>query len=116
MKKMRTQGTVFIHVLVVLGCLAACTSQVPTHAPAIPPNAVVGVREPQLKPEFWIARESHAKQIVLDTQQIAEQNARLAQLDPTVHDLGKFPAALNGSDVRHQAPSATCNFRNCRSS
>ena len=100
MKKMRTQGTVFIHVLVVLGCLAACTSQAPTHAPAIPPNAVVGVREPQLKPEFWIARESHAKQIVLDTQQIAEQNARLAQLDPTVHDLGKFPAALNGSDVR----------------
>ena len=52
------------------------------------------------RPEFWIARESNAKKIVLDSQAIAAQNARLLQLDPSVHDLEKFPSALTAADVR----------------
>ncbi len=40
------------------------------------------------------------KQIVLDSQAIAAQNARLLQLDPTVHDLEKFPAELTVGNVR----------------
>ena len=44
--------------------------------------------------------QSNAKRIVLDSRAIAEQNARLLQLDPSVHDLEKFPQALAAADVR----------------
>ena len=87
MTDMRAQGRFSLHAFIALISLAACTSQSPTRAPVIPPHAVVGVQEPQLKPEFWIARDANAHQVVLDARQIAEQNARLVQLDPTVHDL-----------------------------
>ena len=100
MTDMRAQGRFSLHAFIALISLAACTSQSPTRAPVIPPHAVVGVQEPQLKPEFWIARDANAHQVVLDARQIAEQNARLVQLDPTVHDLENFPPALAGSDVR----------------
>jgi hypothetical protein len=82
-------------------CLAACASE-PSSRPTsvIPPHAVVGVQEQQLEPEFWIARDSSAKKIVLDSKEIAEQNARLLQLDPSVHDLEKFPPALTAADIR----------------
>ena len=93
-----TQRQVFIHVIV-CSLLAACTSPPPSH-PDIPPHAVVGVKENQLAPEFWIARESNATRIVLDRSAIAAQNARLMSLDPTVRDLEKLPAALTASEVR----------------
>ena len=84
---------------IALSLLAACSSG-PSTQPSIPPHAVVGVQKSQLTPEFWIARDSNAKKIVLDSQAIAEQNARLLQLDPTVHDLEKFPPALTVASVR----------------
>lgn len=79
--------------------LASCSSQSP-RTPAIPPHAVVGVQQEQLTPEFWIARESNAKKIVLDAQAIALQNARLLQTDPSVHDIYAMPPALAGARVR----------------
>jgi len=93
-----TQRQVLIQ-LIVLSLLAACTSQ-PSSRPAIPPHAVVGVKENQLKPEFWIARQSNATKIVLDSRAIAAQNARLMGLDPTVHDLEKLPASLDAAAVK----------------
>ena len=92
----RTQGNTLIYVAA-FGLLAACASQPRLDIPA---HAVVGVSDAQLRPEFWIAREPAAKKIVLDSQAIAEQNARLMQLDPTVHDLEKLSTTLNGADVR----------------
>jgi len=71
----RTQGQVSSYVVITLSLLlSACTSPGPSHS-VIPPSAVVGVKEAQLQPEFWIARESNAKKVVLDSRQIAEQNA-----------------------------------------
>jgi hypothetical protein len=93
----RTQGNTLIYVAA-LGFLGACTS--PPSTLDIPAHAVVGVSEAQLRPEFWIAREPNAKKVVLDAQAIAALNARLMQLDPTVHDLEKFSPTLNGADVR----------------
>jgi len=93
-----TQRQVLIHVIV-WSLLSACTSQPPSH-PAIPPHAVVGVKQNQLAPEFWIARQSKATKIVLDSSAIAAQNARLMHLDPTVHDLEKIPVTLAAPDVR----------------
>jgi hypothetical protein len=79
--------------------LASCANQTP-RTPAIPPHAVIGVQQEQLTPEFWIARESNAKRVVLDTQAIALQNARLRELDSSVHDLEKMPGELTAVDVR----------------
>jgi len=93
----RTQGKTLIY-MAALGFLAACTSQ-PSRLD-IPAHAVVGVSDAQLRPEFWIAREPNAKKIVLDSKAIADQNARLMQIDPSVHDLEKFSSTLNGADVR----------------
>jgi hypothetical protein len=93
----RTQGKTLIYVAA-LGFLAACTSPPPRFD--IPAHAVVGVSDAQLRPEFWISREPGAKKVVLDAQAIAAQNARLQALDPTVHDLEKFPATLTATHVR----------------
>src|SRR5689334_10150492 len=93
----RTQGNTLIYVAA-LSLLAACSSQ-PSRVD-IPAHAVVGVSDAQLRPEFWIAREPNAKKVVLDSQAIAALNARVMQLDPTVHDLKRFSSTLSGADVR----------------
>ena len=96
-----TQGRESIFALFASGLLASCTSQTPSRAPiAVPPHAVVGVRQQQLSPAFWIARESNASKIVLDRRAIAAQNARLRELDPSVHDLAAMPPALTADKVR----------------
>jgi len=89
-----------LYALIASILLAACASLPPSAVPDIPPHSVIGVQENQLQPEFWIARESKSKRVVLDSRAIAEQNARLLQLDPSVHDLEKFPQALAAADVR----------------
>ena len=96
----RAQGQGSFYVFVASTLLAACATQQSPPAPVIPPHSVIGVQENQLQPEFWIARESKSKRVVLDSRAIAEQNARLLQLDPSVHDLEKFPQALAAADVR----------------
>ena len=87
--------------LAAIGLLAACASQRAMQtAHVIPEHAVVGVQDAQLQPEFWIARESSARRLVLNTQAIAAQNARLQQLDPSVHDIEKLPATLAAADIK----------------
>jgi len=98
MRRAQSQGS--LYVFVASSFLAACASQQSPPAIDIPPHSVVGVQENQLQPEFWIARESNAKRLVLDSRAIAAQNARLLQLDPSVHDLEKFPRELAAADVR----------------
>ena len=94
-------GVRVIGALTVCTLLAACASRPEAPAaPVIPASAVVGVQDAQLKPEFWIARESSAHRLVLDSEAIAAQNARLQQLDPSVHDIEKLPTMLAASDVK----------------
>jgi cell wall-associated NlpC family hydrolase len=95
----RTQGQGAIHVIVALGFLAACTNR-PASLSSIPPHAVVGVRQAQLDPEFWIARQANAEKTVLAPQAIAEQNSRLLQLDSSVYDIENFPPTLTAAKVR----------------
>ena len=95
-----TQGRKSIYALVASSLLASCATQTPSRALAIPANAVVGVQQKQLTPAFWIARESNASKIVLDPRAIAAQNARLRELDPSVHDLDAMPPALTAGKVR----------------
>jgi hypothetical protein len=86
----------------VLACslLSSCANQSPRAPIVVPAHAVVGVQPKQLTPEFWIARESNAKKIVLDAQAISLQNSRLMELDPSVHELGKMPPELTAGAVR----------------
>jgi len=88
-----TKGQLSINVGITLCLLSACATQ-------SPPNPRVIPKQQKLQPQFWIARDSHANRIVLDANAIAAQNTRLLRLDPSVHDLEKFPSALTGSQVR----------------
>src|SRR5690349_8603585 len=82
-----------------LSVLAACASQLGT-APSIPPSAVIGVRDAQLAPDYWIARDASARRLVLDSEAIAAQNARLREIDPSVRDLEKLAPTLAAADVK----------------
>ena len=66
---------------------------------AVPATGVIGVQARHLNPEFWIRQQAHAARVVMDSAAIAAQNQRLQQLDPSVHDLEKLPAALNRAQV-----------------
>jgi len=97
----RTQGRESIYALLACSLLASCAIRTPSHAPgASPAPAVVGVRQKQLTPAFWIARASNPSKVVLDRRAIAAQNTRLFQVDPSVHDLDAMPATLPAGTVR----------------
>lgn len=96
----RTQGQGAILGIVALGLLAACTTRPASRSPEIPSHAVVGVQPEKLRADFWIARQSNARKIVLPSSAIAEQNGRLLKLDPSVHDIEHFSSSLAGADVK----------------
>jgi cell wall-associated NlpC family hydrolase len=95
-----TQRLGSILAVIAMGVLVACAT--PSQAPSarIPPHAVIGVREKQLQPDFWIARDAGARKVVLDPHAIAAQNARLMSLDPSVHDIESLPPTLSAHAVR----------------
>lgn len=65
----------------------------------IPDTGVVGVETAQLDPAFWVQRLAEADRVVLDRDAIAAQNARLRQLDRSMHDLQALPATLERAQV-----------------
>jgi hypothetical protein len=69
-------------------------------SPPIPPSAVIGVRDAQLEPDYWIARDASPRRLILDSEAIAAQNARLREIDPSVRDLEKLPPTLAAADVK----------------
>jgi hypothetical protein len=87
--------TAFIAVVVV--SLAACAST--PREPQIPAHGVIGVTEDHLDPEFWIRRGASSR-VVLDAAAIDAQNAKLKQLDRSVHDVEAIPRTLAAADVR----------------
>jgi hypothetical protein len=87
--------------IVALGLLAACTSQRSSEPVSeIPAHAVVGVKDAQLRPEFWIARERNARRVLLNSEAIAAQNARLLQLDPSVFNVETVPPTVTADEVK----------------
>jgi SH3 domain (SH3b1 type)/NlpC/P60 family len=98
---MRGRRHLFISGALALSVLSACASR-PAAAPSppIPPSAVIGVRDAQLAPDYWIARDASPRRLVLDAEAIAAQNARLREIDPSVRDLEKLPPTLAAADVK----------------
>jgi SH3 domain (SH3b1 type)/NlpC/P60 family len=76
--------------------LSACVCALPAAADTTPQPAhgVIGVEAVHLDPEFWVARLDDADRVVMLREAVEEQNARLFELDPTMHDLQELPATL----------------------
>jgi len=77
--------------------LAGCATPPSTVAPA---SGVIGVRQAQLTPDFWIRRDADANRVIFDSAAIAAQNVKLQQLDRSIHDIEHLPATLSGAQVR----------------
>lgn len=65
----------------------------------VPPSGVLGVGEAQLTPQFWVDRLAQPDAPVLDRAAIAAQNAKLLQVDPSMHDLRALPSTLDRARV-----------------
>lgn len=65
----------------------------------MPPSGVLGVGEAQLTPAFWIGLQGEPDRVILDRAAIAAQNAKLLQLDPSMHDLRALPKTLRREQV-----------------
>ncbi|MGY3039896.1 cell wall-associated NlpC family hydrolase [Rhodanobacter sp. TND4EL1] len=67
---------------------------------AIPPSGVLGVGDAQLTPAFWVGLQAQPDRVILDRAAIEAQNARLLQVDPSMHDLQALPTTLERSRVQ----------------
>jgi len=65
----------------------------------VPPSGVLGVGEAQLTPAFWIGLLHEPDRAILDRAAIEAQNAKLLQLDPSMHDLHALPKTLGREQV-----------------
>lgn len=67
---------------------------------AIPPSGVIGVRDAQLSPGFWIERAASPHAVLMTRAAIAAQNAKVQARDPSMHDLRALPVELSGDQVK----------------
>ena len=65
-----------------------------------PESGVPGVDARHLDPQFWIERLPEAQRVTLGADAVAALNARVVELDATVHDLEALPATFPREDVR----------------
>ncbi len=75
-------------------CAGSALAVTPVDPLPLPPSGVVGVEDPQLTPEFWIARLADPDAPVLTRGEIAAANARLLRVEPSLHDLSALPESL----------------------
>ncbi len=66
---------------------------------AIPPSGVLGVSDAQLTPAFWVGLQAHPDTLILDRMTIDAQNAKLLQVDPSMHDLRTLPTTLSHEQI-----------------
>ena len=76
--------------------LAACAAA--PREPEIPAHGVIGVTEARLDADYWIKRGAGSR-LVLDTKAIEAQNAKLVQLDRSIHDIEALPGTLTAAAV-----------------
>jgi cell wall-associated NlpC family hydrolase len=66
---------------------------------AIPLSGVMGVGDTQLTPEYWIGLQKQPDREILSRAEIDAENAKLLQVDPSMHDLRALPASLTRAQV-----------------
>jgi cell wall-associated NlpC family hydrolase len=62
-------------------------------------TGVPGVEAAYFSPEFWVARTKDADTVLMSPAAIAARNARLFQVDDSMHDLAALPAMLSRAQV-----------------
>lgn len=67
---------------------------------AVPASGVIGIEPAHLSPEFWVARAERPNAVVMDRAAIAAQNAKLMQIDDSMHDLHQMPTTLTRTQVK----------------
>jgi hypothetical protein len=86
-----------------LALVAAPAGWARDRAPAatlqVPASGVIGVQDAYLSSDFWVARTRDADTVLLDRAAIDARNARLFQVDDSMHDLRALPATLERAQV-----------------
>ena len=68
-------------------------------APAQSARGVIAVQDAQLDPDFWVKKLEAPQQVVMARPSIEAQNARLMQVDPSMHDLRSIPDTLRRARI-----------------
>lgn len=70
-----------------------------TAAAAASPTGVPGVEEAYFSADFWIARAKDPDAVLMAPAAIEARNARLFQVDDSMHDIAALPATLSRTQV-----------------
>jgi cell wall-associated NlpC family hydrolase len=81
--------------LALAATLPVATAQILTIGHDVP-----GIREAQLDADYWIRRLRQPDRVVLDRDQIATQNVKLQDNDPSLYDIEALPLMLEAEQVR----------------
>ena len=66
----------------------------------VPPSGVIGIaNDAMLTPEFWVKQSAQPDRVLIQPDEIAARNARLLQVDASMHDLKALPATLDRAKV-----------------
>jgi cell wall-associated NlpC family hydrolase len=96
---MRTAPLLLASALVLALSAAPAARADKVAAATTPASGVVGVEDAYLSPEFWVGRAQAPERVLLARAAIEARNARLFQLDPSMHDLAALPANLERAQV-----------------
>lgn len=66
----------------------------------VPAHGVIGVEDAMLDPAFWVSRLEAPDTVLVTPASIAARNARLMQVDDSMHELQALPADAKAADVR----------------
>jgi cell wall-associated NlpC family hydrolase len=91
--------SLFATMLLAVGLVAPLHARDGVATAAIPPSGVMGVGDAQLTPEYWIGLQKQPDRVILDRATIATENAKLLQLDQSMHDLRALPKSLTREQV-----------------
>ncbi|HEV2681785.1 MAG TPA: SH3 domain-containing protein, partial [Rhodanobacter sp.] len=89
----------FAAAILALGLVAASLQARDAAPMTVPPSGVIGVGDAQLTPAYWISRQEQPDRVILDRAAIAAENAKLLQIDPSMHDLHTLPETLTRERV-----------------
>jgi cell wall-associated NlpC family hydrolase len=68
-------------------------------APAAAAHDVPGIVDAQLAPDYWIARLRQPDRLIMGRDQIAQQNVRMHDTDPSLHAIEALPGTLEAEQV-----------------
>lgn len=73
----------------------------PSAVAKVPSHGVVGITDDaMLAPDYWTSSMDTPARVLMSGAAISAQNRRLFELDPSMNDIGKIPAALTGTQVQ----------------